>query len=145
MKKNNFKIIEKEINTPIYNTIHLVKKTTPGKIIHKLSDNKIFFIALKETCLDSVRFNKLILKPNELHLTTFNKKYHSKLFYFLKSEGFKKTRHPIPNQLTIYLHDIWKTNIKNMPLYNRIIKVPLPVVQYLEKLYGKDWKNYGIK
>ena len=140
------KILEKEIEEQNINRnkiIYLTKSEKTKDIIHKLVDNNLNFILLRETCLDIIRYKDLKLKPDDLYMTNNNIMDYNRLVYFLKNQGFKITDKPTSKGLTIHLYPIdLKMKIKTLDLFDRKVNVPFPVIKYLKKIFGDNWEKY---
>lgn len=121
--KSKPKIIQK------YNKIDL---KTIKQILCKLYDNTIDFVIVKNSCLDAIRFKKLATNTKALEIAVKNRDDLKKIERMLSEQEL--------NQINIYI-DIFKKT-KMAELYNQKIKIPFPVVTYLEKLYGQNWKEY---
>jgi len=93
-----------------------------------------YFVIIKESCLDTVRFRKLYLKPDILHIAVENEKDLEELKKLSKDKNFK---------LEIEIKKFEKTKVGT--LYGLGVNIPYPVVPYLKDLFAHNWKEYGLK
>lgn len=105
------------------------KITTPEEIIHTLSDINVNYWFLKDSCLDILKFNFLSAQKTFIlgTDTVTNKAKIQEVF--IKSDF----------QFEIIIEANRKT--KHYDLYGVDIKVPIPVVDYLENLYGQPFND----
>ena len=116
------------------------------KVINDLKNKNITPILLKTSCLNAIRFGILSNKSTQLHLAVSNLKEHKQLFLFLNNSHFRRINYSkINNRLTICLHEVWEKDTKFISLFNKQIKVPFPVIHYLRKHYGDNWKTWNLK
>lgn len=92
------------------------------------------FVVIEESCLDAIRFKKLYLNPDVLHIAVENEENLKKLKELAKDKNF---------ELRIELNNFAKT--KTATLYGFGVLVPYPVVPYLRKKFGYKWERYGLK
>ena len=108
-------------------------------LLQNLNNENIDFHLLNESCLDSVRYKKLVIYPTVLHIGTKNvndiaQMLETKDWVFDENSWNKEN-------CKIYL-SYSSRNTKEGKLFSSSIKIPLPVLPYLTNLYGADWKNY---
>lgn len=129
--------LEKIINLPL----KIMKKESSLEfmdILCKLNEYNIKFCVLNETCLYAAKFKDFKENVKEINLGLFINNKIIELFKNLgwNYDGINFTK----NNLKIYINSLpnntkqW--NIKNIP-----INVPMPLVGYLDRLYGKDWSK----
>lgn len=121
--------IEKKFNA-------VLKKEFTETVVSALKevlDSGVFFVVVRETCLDAIRFKKLVLKPDILHMAVRNEEDLSKIKQLVKDIGFN---------FEISIEDFKKT--KKATLYGFDINVPYPVVGYLKRNF-LNWEEYGLK
>jgi hypothetical protein len=118
-------LIPEPITTPIVN---LAKEDTVKLIINYLNNSRINFCLLKESCLEAVTKRKITSEKLYLGVSSIVEK------------------NMILNQFPQYttLLDItveYKRKTKPGTLYGLNVNVPVPVVAYLQQLFGYDWEK----
>lgn len=101
-------------------------KLNPIEIITLLKNNNIKFYLSKISCLEAI--NNKNLNNETLTIGVFDE---------LEKNNIKN----IYNHNNLIITDIKKIDLKDIHVNNLGIKVPFPVIKYLENLYGPDWKN----
>ncbi len=109
------------------------EKVEVFSLLEKLLNSGIFFVIVKESCLDAIRFKKLVLKPDTLHIAVANNEDFQKIKDLIKGINFN---------FEISIEKFRKT--KKATLYGFDINVPYPVVRYLNKNF-LNWEQYGLK
>ena len=101
-----------------------------SKIISFLNENNINYVLQKETCLDSIRFKKRVIKPKEFHIAVLNKN---------DKETIEKNFSDVEVNILIF------KSTKKAILEDEKVNVPFPIVAYLTNYFGKDWKDIDNK
>jgi hypothetical protein len=118
-------IIPEPTTIPI---INLTKEDSIKSIINYLNDSHIKFCLLKESCLEAV---------NKKEITS------EKLYIGVGSIVEKNIiLNQFPQYNTLLNIDIeYKRKTKPGKLYGLDVNVPVPVVAYLQQLFGADWEK----
>jgi len=136
------------VNYPVADIIEVEKKTT--NIVPKVSDNiqSVFldFInivpdccLLQRTCLEAIKKSKLSSTTTDIFISA--PEINSNLLrqkMFIHDEE-KNTY--AKNGIKVHILK-WTKNTKPRSLYGCNLSVPMPVIGYLEQLYGKNWRNH---
>jgi len=102
------------------------------RALEKLLDSGIPFVIVKESCLDTVRFRKLRLKPNILHVAVRREEDLERVKELIKERNFR---------MDVSIEKFERT--KKATLYDFTVDIPFPVIQYLTEKFG-DWERYGL-
>ncbi len=115
---------------------------------HKLENTFIEFLTivpdcclLKETCLDAVKMNALRSETSNIYIGL--KELTDELINTLAGKDFifnADTNEFVKNNITINIETM-PANTKSKVIYNCETLVPLPVIGYLETLYGQKWRD----
>ena len=119
--------------TPIISTVQQssfkVEEITIKSIVKKLKNSLLFFILIKDSCLDATLFNIPKINTQKLFIAVDNIEIMEKINNILSVEELKK--------IEIDIHKFNKYKVRN---YCDIeCYVPLPVVTYLEEYYNKSY------
>lgn len=101
------------------------------------------FCILQTTCLDAVRNGELFCDKDNIYIGT---NISERLINCILSCGYNyDNRNKFTKDgITIHIEPMPKQT-KTMRLYGEPVQVPLPVVVYLERFYGTDWRNYTLE
>lgn len=126
--------LEKITNLPL----KIMKKESSLEfmdIICKLNEFNIKFCVLNETCLYAAKFKDFKDNVKEINLGLLINNKIIELFKNLgwSYDGINFTK----NNLKIYINSL-PNSIKQWNIKNISINVPMPLVGYLDRLYGKD-------
>lgn len=114
----------------------------PEKVLRSFADTLIGigkdFYLLEKTCLEAVKYHEL--HSNELYIgvdLTEEEKYQ------ISKRGFEWVSNKTFKFQDVYIHirNFVPENSKDVNIQDDIYQIPLPVVYYLKKLYGENWKE----
>ncbi|MHA2013354.1 MAG: capsular polysaccharide export protein, LipB/KpsS family [Candidatus Helarchaeota archaeon] len=118
--------------------------STFRELLNYFNEQKIYFYLMNDTCLDAIRFCDLKLQPHSLYLGTDNQNY-KQIKKLLKNHGWFEFENIFEKEgKRIILKSEYISKTKAMTLFGLDVQVPFPVIPYLEKYYGKNWRTYGI-
>ena len=126
-----------------YNPIVEYKQSNTEEVLYKFSKelemlNKKYCL-LDKTCLDAIKYHKLI-SNDDIHVGV---ELSTSDFLYLKNNGFKiiNTGTLKYNNTIIRINHWMPNNTKNCNIQQNTYQVPYPVVSYLVKIFGCDWKS----
>ncbi|MHA1437957.1 MAG: glycosyltransferase [Promethearchaeota archaeon] len=137
-----------ELYTTLYKTSRKTKDNeirTINEFINilvKLNNFQINYWLEGSSCLEAVRFKEL--NSNPYHLIIASDEYSKIEALLIKSQWEKRVNKFHKNKYIITLKKTNKCSTKKMELFGLKINVPYPVVTYLKKLYGDNWKTINI-
>ena len=133
---NKPKIINIEENSLLNNTQKAIFK----EFTDVLTNKNINYCLLKTTCLDAVRFTEPRIEPGVFHLGIDI--IDEELIKDFENLGYKYYKTYFSKEhINIYIYNMPRRT-KLMGFYGTARNVPYPVVKYLIKLYGNNWREF---
>ena len=147
VKHVRFQTPDAWVNCPVKNTrnkpkiinVKVEKATDPVERIFKEFVSIVpDCCLLGQTCLEAVRDKTLLSNTTTIFISApkinFGGLVEKGFAYDREKNEYKKDK-------LIFKILNWSKDTKKRQLYGCEVLVPFPVIQYLENLYGKDWRN----
>ena len=122
---------------------HMIEKSGQKEILFELIELLPNYCLLDETCLECMQHCEI---KNVLDSLYFGTKLDKKVKDVLIDNDYEfiNNNTAVKDGITIHFKEMPKKT-KPMTIYGKQVNVPMPVIPYLTKKYGTDWKTFNLE